>query len=139
MKPCKDCAAEGITTIRPAPHPGPRCHTHHLRRRRESKTQRHEKYVQNQYGLPEGDYDKLVEFQEGKCAICERATGRTKYLSTDHDHKCCDGPKSCGECVRGALCSPCNKLLGHGRDDPEFFRRAARYLENPPYKRMRNQ
>jgi hypothetical protein len=45
-------------------------------------------------------------------------------LSVDHDHKTL--------LVRGLLCRPCNDLLGHARDDPEFFTRAKVYLEKPP-------
>ena len=72
----------------------------------------------------DGQYDQLKEAQGGVCAICQKATGVRKKLAVDHDHKT--------EHVRGLLCGPCNKLLGFARDNPEFFRRAANYLENPP-------
>jgi hypothetical protein len=35
--------------------------------------------------------------------------------------------------VRGLLCTICNaKILGHARDDVDFFYRAIEYLTNPP-------
>ncbi|MGW6260343.1 endonuclease VII domain-containing protein [Streptomyces sp. NPDC055085] len=78
------------------------------------------------------EYEALYRGQNGLCAICERATGKTRRLSVDHDHKCCPGGVSCGWCVRGLLCRPCNDLLGRARDQREFFARAIRYLQTPP-------
>jgi hypothetical protein len=80
--------------------------------------------VARRYGIELGDYDRLYRGQSGVCAICRRATGRTRRLSVDHDHKT-------GE-VRGLLCRPCNDVLGLARDDPAFFLRAIEYLANPP-------
>lgn len=92
----------------------------------------HEMRVRRVYGLPEGAYAALYAAQGGKCALCQRANGRTKRLAVDHDHACCKGPTSCGRCVRGLLCSLCNGLLGHMRDDIAFAVRVAEYLEFPP-------
>lgn len=86
--------------------------------------------TERRYGLVTGDYEVLYRFQRGKCWICRRATGASKALAVDHMH-------SLGftrGAVRGLLCSPCNRMLGHLRDDPEAFRRAADYLVNPPAK-----
>lgn len=96
------------------------------------KTARHAAYVRKTYALVDGAYDALKEAQGGVCAICRRATGATRKLSVDHDHRCCNGPVSCGRCVRGLLCRPCNDMLGHMRDDPDAFVRAVVYLRNPP-------
>jgi len=155
-KPCKDCvtdwadeerlhlrpvpedvraaflAAVPPSRRRPAPHPGPRCTTHHREVTRARKASRHAKYVGRTYGLGDGEYEALHEAQEGLCYICKRAKGTTRKLSVDHDHKCCDGPVSCGECVRGLLCRPCNDMLGHARDDWRMFARAIQYLLSPP-------
>lgn len=124
---CKDCWAEGGAVprvMRPAPHPGPRCATHHRAERKRIKAANHERMVQKTYGLNSGDYDRIYAHQSGVCAICKRATGATRKLSVDHDH-------STGA-VRGLLCSTCNEMLGHARDSDMFFYRAAGYLQNPP-------
>jgi hypothetical protein len=109
---------------RPAPHPGPRCATHNRMIRKQRKARAHDKRVQGEYGLYEGEYEELLRYQGGKCAGCRRATGATRRLSVDHHHA--------SGCVRMALCRPCNTILGHGRDDPSYFRRMARLLESPP-------
>jgi len=149
FKTCKDCLEEfGIAHDRwvtlhwdtpdlPEPklpkrganHPGPRCATHHRAFVKQSKAKLHENRVQKRYGLDEGDYQRLREFQGGLCAICQRAKGISKRLAVDHDHKT--------ELVRGLLCSPCNQLLGHGRDSVEFFERIIRYLMHPPAKMLK--
>jgi hypothetical protein len=92
--------------------------------RRQASQRRHRAVVAKTYGLPLGGYDRLLEAQEGLCALCRRANGRTRRLSVDHDH-------STNE-VRGLLCRPCNNILGHARDDVDFFVRALAYLVFPP-------
>jgi hypothetical protein len=76
------------------------------------------------YGLGPGQYDLLKASQNGTCAICQRATGARKKLAVDHDH-------SSGY-VRGLLCGPCNKILGHLRDDPKLAMNIYLYLQAPP-------
>ncbi len=70
------------------------------------------------YGLTLEDYNKLVEKQEGKCAICGRLDDN---LHVDHDHKT-------GQ-VRGLLCKLCNPLLGLAGDNIDILLNAVRYLK----------
>jgi hypothetical protein len=84
----------------------------------------HRARIAKVYGIQPDDYDRLYAAQGGRCAICRRATGKTRRLSVDHDH-------ASGK-VRGLLCRPCNDLLGHARDDVDFFERAITYLLDPP-------
>jgi hypothetical protein len=65
-------------------------------------------------------YQSLTE--QG-CAIC----GSEKRLCIDHDHSCCAGKYSCGRCVRGLLCTPCNTFVG--RLDGATYKKALIYLE----------
>jgi Recombination endonuclease VII len=138
MKPCRDCGDPSPgRRPRPAPYPGPRCATHHRieqRRRRLAASARH---VERTYGLTADEYDRLFEIQGRRCAICRRATGATKRLAVDHDHRLArdhDHPyeRGCPLCVRGLLCGPCNDVVAHARDEPEYFRRAIRYLAEWP-------
>lgn len=132
---CKDCAAERErrslprpANLRAAPHPGPRCYSHHKQYRKLSKAGAHERRVQKVYGLKPGEYGQIYVAQGQVCAICRRATGATRALSVDHDHKT--------GLVRGVICRPCNDLLGHIRDDLETARRIFAYLLNPPARQL---
>lgn len=124
-KRCKDCPKD---SKRPAPYPGPRCFTHNREATRAGKRRNAERRDAKVYGLQPGGYDMLLELQDGHCAICRRATGKTRRLSVDHDHKT-------GK-VRGLLCRPCNTLLGHLRDDPVAAERIRDYLIDPPAGRL---
>ena len=131
---CKDCTTEGVATKRSAPHPGPRCATHWRMKRSADRARAHELRVAKVYGLAPGQYEALYASQLGRCAICVVATGKTKRLAVDHDHECCDGPTSCGQCVRGLLCGPCNQMIGRYRE--AALRRALAYVMNPPAQRV---
>lgn len=84
----------------------------------------------SQYRVTEEQFDRMLEMQGGKCAICETTEpgGRHNSWQIDHDHNCCPSTKSCGECVRGLLCSNCNRALGFFRESPENVRRAYGYM-----------
>lgn len=124
-KPCVDCVKEGITTKRKTAAPGPRCATHKRARRSVTRDTAWERRLLALYALSAEEYLAIYNYQHKRCCICERATGTgRKRLAVDHDH-------SSGY-VRGLLCQPCNRMLGHLRDDPEAFKRAARYLGWPP-------
>lgn len=118
---CKDCPPH---RGRSAPHPGPRCYTHHKMVQRARRSAAHGAHILKTYGITSEQYEVLYEAQGGFCFICQRANGKTKKLSVDHDHVT-------GH-VRGLLCTPCNKMLGHLRDDEAAFRRAGYYLRQPP-------
>ena len=49
-------------------------------------------------------------------------------VAIDHDHNCCPGDHSCGDCVRGILCPDCNRGLGSFHDNIEFLKNAIIYL-----------
>lgn len=80
-------------------------------------------------------YDALLARQGGKCAICgttdpsySKSGKQRSRMAVDHDHGCCPGNRSCGNCIRGLLCHRCNRALGQMRDDPDILIRATAYL-----------
>ncbi|MGW3674655.1 endonuclease VII domain-containing protein [Streptomyces sp. NPDC005166] len=81
------------------------------------------------YGLSAEDYAARLLVQGGGCALCGKTPeANGKDLAVDHEHACCPGTRSCGKCVRGLLCDPCNRGLGCFADSPDRLRAAAAYL-----------
>lgn len=76
------------------------------------------------------EYQGRLADQGGACAICLTDDPGTKSgtFHIDHDHACCPGSKTCGGCVRGLLCSSCNRGIGHLKDDPQRLLSAVAYL-----------
>lgn len=79
------------------------------------------KYL-SRYGMTLEEYDVLLASQNGVCPICGGTrSGGDRRMPVDHCHVT-------GK-VRGILCDPCNKGLGHFKDDLERLRAAVAYLE----------
>jgi len=73
-------------------------------------------------------YNEMLKDQKGVCAICGGTNQSEKALAVDHDHACCPGERSCGECVRGLLCEACNLSIGRMQDDPIRLIKASEYI-----------
>ena len=79
--------------------------------------------LKKNYGLSIEQYDRMLEDQKGKCAICAAKRPPDAPLSffhVDHDHQT--------GVVRGLLCGPCNTGIGMLKDDPKVLRKAIKYL-----------
>lgn len=83
--------------------------------------------IYSRYRVTERKFAEMLAAQGGVCAMC---AGLLAPPHVDHDHSCCAGKRSCGKCVRGLLCGPCNRALGLLRDNPETMERAAVYLRS---------
>lgn len=82
--------------------------------------------IKRLYGLEYGDYQKIYQQQDGKCALCKRPQIPETHLAVDHDHKT--------GMVRGLLCQQCNRILGYF-ENQEWTKDAFGYLlrSNFPY------
>lgn len=76
--------------------------------------------VRTLYGISAEQAAKLLDSQDGKCAICRVIPAG--HWNIDHCH-------DTGS-VRGVLCSGCNLGIGSLGDDPVLLRHAVAYLEN---------
>lgn len=97
----------------------------HVRSHRTEKARpgRYWDYLQRQFGITPEGYAKILQAQNGRCAICkllpaDTATGR---LLLDHCHATSR--------QRGLLCHNCNVAIGLMVDNPGLLRRAAEYVE----------
>lgn len=90
----------------------------------EYRRREREQNLRRKYGFGQEEYDKLVDSQNGLCAICKRppSKGRGKRLHVDHDH-------TTGN-IRGLLCGSCNTSLGGFMDDTDLLESAIMYLKN---------
>lgn len=73
-------------------------------------------------GMTWEDLNRLLEEQEGKCAICgtDKPIGQDRRLVIDHDH---DTNRP-----RGLLCSKCNTGIGLLNEDPHILKSAIVYI-----------
>ena len=103
-----------VSTMPPRKKLGKRERTARARR------SRHNSHLKEAYGITIQDYDKLLEAQGGRCAICKGGTSK-RHFAVDHNHK--NGN------VRGLLCARCNTGLARFMDNITNLRRAVRYMK----------
>jgi len=100
------------------------CTTHYSRARRDGvygpavAAKERDRNRMRLYGLTGEALDQMREAQGQRCAIC--ADDITGGHHVDHDHAT--------GVIRALLCPPCNKGLGHFRDDPALLLAAIDYL-----------
>lgn len=88
--------------------------------RKHVKRVRRNNMLKANYNMDHDEYDLLLAHNKGKCWICGGGSGMS--LAVDHNHA--------NNKNRGLLCKPCNRILGHWRDDPTKAARATRYLKD---------
>jgi hypothetical protein len=74
--------------------------------------------------LTEEKYNELLALYEGNCHACKV----NEAVNIDHDHSCCNKRFSCGSCVRGVLCFPCNVALGILKDSTQNIKNLLEYI-----------
>lgn len=81
------------------------------------------------YQITLEEYDRRLEEQGYECPICKRVyiEGEVSW-PVDHDHACCPTQKTCGQCIRGIICTGCNKRLDTLLTNTEWLAAALGYL-----------
>lgn len=74
----------------------------------------------NNYGVSQAAYDKMLEIHLGGCAICKQKPTDMK-LRVDHNHKTNE--------VRGLLCHKCNTALGLLNENEDIIWNMLEYLK----------
>jgi hypothetical protein len=82
------------------------------------------------FGITRRIYDHLLKEQNYSCWICADPylDVDRKRLHIDHDHSCCPYGGSCGKCVRGLLCTHCNKAIGLVNESVKTLKSLIDYL-----------
>src|SRR5574338_909881 len=91
-QPCKECTKERS-----------RAYWKKVALRPDYKDKKKNRTLRDRYRMSLEEYNQMIEFQEGKCAICRELPG-SKGLNVDHCHKT--------RKVRALLCNRCNVFVG---------------------------
>ena len=84
----------------------------------EARMRRLVSYTCRRHGITLQQYMQLRTMQKDRCKACgdPLQLERLNMVHVDHDGSCCPlengRTRSCGRCVRGLLCSPCNRAIG---------------------------
>lgn len=76
------------------------------------------------YNITKVQFEEIMESQNGLCAVCSIDLGDllSKHICVDHCHDT--------GIVRGILCTNCNFLLGHSKDNIQTLVSAIKYLKD---------
>lgn len=145
MKICSTCGIEKAETEfswkQMNVHRSARCKQCHSRLRREHYLANQEKYqtmarvhhgskIERQakrHNISIKTLSSMFARYDGACWVCKTRPA----TSVDHDHACCSGRDgSCGKCIRGVVCSPCNTAIALLGDNEKGVAKALQYLES---------
>jgi hypothetical protein len=82
--------------------------------------------LKRNYGISLQQWNDMFEKQNNSCKICN--TKESRHFVVDHDHYCCPGRKTCGNCTRGIICENCNRVLGSVKDSKDLLKNMINYL-----------
>jgi hypothetical protein len=126
---CRSCYLKARSLGR-GNHKAPKGSPEYLEFRKSNNESRMRSRLKHTYNFPYESYIKMIEEQGSRCAICgTHQDNLKKKLNLDHDHNCCPGESSCGNCIRGLLCSICNSAIGLLKDSEEIIEMALNYIK----------
>lgn len=79
-------------------------------------------HLKAKFGLTLEDYERMLQEQNGKCAICSTKNPGKYPFVVDHCHTTSQ--------VRGLLCTNCNSGIGKLQDSIPLLNSAITYLQN---------
>ena len=88
--------------------------------RSKTVTRRKDYHLRKNYGITLEQWDQMFLDQGSKCAVCKSADAQRWHV--DHCHTT--------QRVRGILCSHCNLMIGHAKDNIRTLLTAAEYLND---------
>lgn len=89
----------------------------------DTKEKQKNRALKNAFNLSLEEYNKILQEQDYKCAICGSITPKGKgSFHVDHCHA--------SGMIRGLLCHYCNVGLGNFRDNIELLDKAKKYLKS---------
>lgn len=112
-----------------------KCHTEYQKKyyrdnedKRQAKNKMNTKYVPSwkRHHISEDIFNSMMKKYEGLCHACKEK----EIKVIDHDHSCCESNRSCGKCVRGLLCQPCNIALGLLLDNRNNIIKLLNYIDS---------
>lgn len=77
--------------------------------------------LKNKYGITPEQYDQILQWQDGACALCPKKTNGKRRFAVDHNHTT--------GVVRGLLCDVCNMTVTKVETVPDWATKASIYLE----------
>jgi hypothetical protein len=86
----------------------------------------HAQVLREKYGLTPDQYDRMLQEQNGVCAICRQpetrrgSGGEPRRLSVDHDHRT--------GVVRALLCGRCHTVTSAVEESPDLLEAVRLYL-----------
>lgn len=86
-------------------------------------------WVLKTYGITLEEYDTILEFQGGHCALCPAVPSPGKPLHIDHEHRRGEGGKGP---LRGLVCAFDNTRIIGRLKSHEKAQKLADYLREPP-------
>lgn len=86
------------------------------------KTQQKDYKLRSKYNITLDDFNKQLELQNNKCAICESEFKKQLHIHVDHCHTT--------NVIRGLLCTYCNTALGSFKDNITTLNNAIIYLKS---------
>jgi len=113
---CKKCTKRDVSD-----HRGKNIESIREYDRRRSGLPHRRQYQLRKYGITIDDYNKMLNDQNGVCAICGKTNITRRRLAIDHNHKT-------GK-VRGLLCHRCNNAIGLFDENLETLKKAIKYLK----------